>query len=403
MKHTTFFPRRLAPALMAGVLLWLTTSPARSQVTYETFVYTSDALSSEIQALSADRASERGGYMGSLSDAWKGAAKGIASGYVTSFIDLGVNAIGALVTRPSRLKQEWEDAVKTENTFETHFGTVSELNDFYSVPSFDGAMDPKGMRFNGIGCLRRDEQGDTVFYLSCHVDPSKLYRIVDHSKFELILDTLILCPSRSNLPNTALPLPFYFRERGNYRLGLTMRITSSWINELTLLQKDQELGCFTLDVPVDSAGVDASGRYHYVRGLTPGAPLTIRGESFIVPRSFMGYRDEADQYRNSWGTGQYKLTVTLKETCDITDAYRDNWRADRKRRKRLTPKKGWLNAAWQVVESQRWDELSKQWIITTLSAPADLITDDLIEKLHLAPAAASTPAGGMIPGPTRTN
>lgn len=395
MKHTVSSPRRLASMLIACALPWLAAPTARAQVTYETFIYTSDALSSEIQALSADRASERGGYMAGLADAWKGAAKSIASNYVTSFIDLGVNAIGALVTRPSRLKQEWEDAVKAESTFETQFGTVSELNDFYSVPSFDGAMDPKGMRFNGIGCLRRDERGDTVFYLSCHVDPAKLHRIVDHSKFELVLDTLILCPSRSNLPNTALPLPFYFRQRGSYRLGLTMRLTSSWINELTLLQKDQELGCFTLDVPVDSAQVDASGRYRYVRGLTPGTPLAIRGESFIVPRSFMGYRDEADQYRNSWGTGQYKLAITLKETCDITDTYRDDWRADRKRRKRLVPKEGWLDAAWQVIESQRWDELSKQWIITTLSAPADIITDDLLEKLHLSPAAApaAMPAG----------
>ena len=64
-------------------------------------------------------------------------------------------------------------------------------------------------------------------------------------------------------------------------------------------------------------------------------------------------------------------------------------------RKRLVPKEGWLDAAWQVIESQRWDELSKQWIITTLSAPADIITDDLLEKLHLSPAAApaAMPAG----------
>ena len=174
---------------------------------------------------------------------------------MTSFIDMGVNAIASLITRPSRLKNEWEETVKAESTFETKFGTVSELNDFYSVPSTDGAMDPRGMRFNGIGCLRRGEKGDTVFYISCHVDHSKLYRIVNHSKFELVLDTLILCPKESNLPNSSLPLPFYFSERGSYQIDMTMTLTSSWINELTVLQKDKELGRFELTVPIDSSQV----------------------------------------------------------------------------------------------------------------------------------------------------
>lgn len=36
----------------------------------------------------------------------------------------------------------------------------------------------------------------------------------------------------------------------------------------------------------------------------------------------MGYRDENDNYKNSWGTGEYKLDITLKETCDVTEQYR---------------------------------------------------------------------------------
>lgn len=36
------------------------------------------------------------------------------------------------------------------------------MNDFYKETSFDGALDPKGMRFDGIGCLRK-EGNDTVF------------------------------------------------------------------------------------------------------------------------------------------------------------------------------------------------------------------------------------------------
>lgn len=370
--------------LLTAATILLAPATANAQVTYRTFIYTSDALSSEIQDLSNERAA-RGGYIADLGMAMTNAGKSIAGGYVTSFIDLGVNAIASLITRPSRLKQEWEKTVEAENVFETSFGTVSEINDFYSVPSAEGPMDPKGMRFNGIGCLRTGEKGDTVFYISCHVDRSKLYRIVNHSKFELVLDTLILCPAESNLPNSSLPLPFYFSERGSYNLSMTMTLTSSWINELTLLQKDKELGRFELTVPVDSSQVAANGKYRYVRGRNKGTPPAIKGESFIVPRSFMAYRDKNDQYHNNWGTGEYKMSITLKESCDVTDEYRDGWKSDRKRRKKLMPKEGWTERMWKVVESQKWDEISKQWVITTLSAPAGMIKSDIIDKLDLAP------------------
>lgn len=368
--------------IIAAMALWLAPAAVKAQVTYKTFIYTSDALSSEIQDLSNER-SARGGYIGDLGMAMANAGKGIAGGYVTSFIDMGVNAIASLITRPSRLKQEWEETVEAENMFETSLGTVSEINDFYSVPSSDGAMDPKGMRFNGIGCLRTDDKGDTIFYISCHVDRSKLYRIVNHSKFELVLDTLILCPRESNLPNSSLPLEFYFSERGSYNLNMSITLTSSWINELTLLQKDKELGRFELNVPVDSSQVASDGKYRYVRGLTKGTPIVIKGESFIVPRSFMACRDENDQYKNSWGTGEYKMSIILKESCDVTEEYRKKWRDDRKRRKRMTPREGWTASVWKVIESQQWDDISKQWVITTLNAPADIITGDIIEKLDL--------------------
>ena len=72
-------------------------------VTYQTFIYTSENLSEEIARESnAYRSESSRGYFGNLFDAGAASVKGIASGYVTSVIDLGVNAIGALVTRRSR-------------------------------------------------------------------------------------------------------------------------------------------------------------------------------------------------------------------------------------------------------------------------------------------------------------
>ena len=359
--------------------MFLTLTGTAQQVEYQTFIYTSDNLSEDIARLYDEQKTRD---LSDLFNASKEAAKGIASGYITSFIDLGVNAIASLATRKSRLKKEWEETVRAENIYETQINTVSEVNDFYNEISFDGAMDPKGMRFDGIGCLRK-EGNDTVFYISCHIDRSKIYRIINHSKFELVLDTLILSPTHSNLPNTPLDLPFSFDERKNFTLSMNIKLTSSWMNELVQLQKDQLLGEFNINIPIDPGSLDSKGFLRYVRREGEKPAYKVVGESFIVPRSYMGYRDEYDEYQNSWGTGEYELSIALKETCDVTEQYRDNWKADRKRRKKMQPRENAFTATWQMVSNQRWDELSQSWIITTLKAPADIITKDLIDKLGL--------------------
>lgn len=351
------------------------------EIEYQTFIYTSDDLSNEIAEQSAEFRSSRG-YLPDLGLAALNAGKSIASGYVTSFIDWGVNAIGALVTRNSRLKEEWKKTVEAENVYETKISTVSEVNDFYRERSWDSAMDPKGMRFDGIGCLRM-EGSDTVFYISCHVDRSKINRIINHSKFELVLDTLIISPTRSNLPNSIYDIPFSFKERKNYILNMDIKLISSWINYVVVMQKNQELGNFKITVPVDESILDEKGFLRYVRKKDQPSAYKVVGESFIVPRSYMGYRDEHDQYKDCWGTGEYKLEITLKETCDITDYYQENWKKDRKRRKKMESKESLVAAGWQVVSNQRWDEITKSWVITTLRAPAGIVTKDLIGKLGL--------------------
>lgn len=354
------------------------------QVEFKTFIYTSNDLGEEIARHSELVNRKDRGYLGDLFNASKESLKGIASGYVTSFIDLGVNVIGSLLTRNARLKEEWEETVKAENIYKTKISTVSEINDFYKEASFEGAMDPKGMRFDGIGCLRL-EDNDTVFYLSCHIDRSKIDRIVKHSKFELVLDTLIVSPTHSNLPNTYLDLPYSFAERDNFTLSMNIKLISSWMNEIVQLQKNQELGAFVLNVPVDPEELDEKGFLRYVRNRDEEPVYKIVGESFIVPRSYMGYRDKDDNYKNIWGTGEYKLEIELKETCDVTEQYRENWKKDRKRRKKLMEKESIWENGWQTISNQRWDELAQSWVITTLQAPAGIITKDVIDKLGLAP------------------
>lgn len=369
--------------LFLSIFLLSSISGFAQTVEYQTFIYTSDDLAEEIAKQSEERGIHTSrGYLDDLFNASKESAKGIASGYVSSFIDLGVNAIGSLITRNARLKNEWEETIKGENVYQTQISTVSEVNDFYKSTSFDGAMDPKEMRFDGIGCLRKENR-DTVFYISCHIDRSKINRIINHSKFELVLDTLIISPAHSNLPNSMLDIPFSFEERKNFNLSMNIKLISSWMNEIVQLQKNQELGEFSVNIPVDPSLLDKKGFLRYVRNVNDAPAYKVVGESFIVPRSYMGFRDENDNYKNSWGTGEYKLSIELKETCDVTNQYRAKWKEDRKRRKEMMPSENILNRSWQVISNQRWDELSKSWVITTLKAPAGIITKDVIDKLGL--------------------
>lgn len=351
---------------------------------YKTFIYTSNDLAAEIQQVNASQDATRR-FGSDLLNATLNASKGIASGYVTSFIDMGVNAIASLLTRNARLKQEWEETVNAENTWTYPISSVEEMRDFYREPSRAGALDPMDMCFDGIGCLRM-EGNDTVFFLSCHIDRSKLHRIVNHSKFELVLDTLIVSPIRSNLPNTYLPIEYSFAERQNFNLSMRIRLSSSWFTDAIELHTDAQLGEFSISIPVEPEDLDDKGFLRYVRPQSEPSKYKVNGESFIVPRSYMGYRDENGNYNNIWGTGQYKLDIELKETCGITEAYRANWKKDRKRRKEMEPKEGFFTGVWQTVSSQQWDEITQSWVITTLSAPAGLISNKLIEELKLTPS-----------------
>lgn len=379
-----FTPSRLFRALLSTAMFLFPMLCAAQTVEYKTFVYTSDELANDISKLNDERDSSRG-YLGDLLTTTAHSAKGIAGGYVSTFIDLGVNAIGALVTSNARHRKEWEEMVKKENVYQTVINSVSEMSDFYDAPSFDGAMDPKGMRFDGIGCLRMDGN-DTLFYISCHIDRTRLHRIINHSKFELVLDTLIISPNHSNLPNTNLAIPYSFKERKDFTLNVDIILSSSWMNEIVQLQKNQELGKFTINIPVNESLLDDKGFLHYVRHADEAPLYRIVGESFIVPRSYMGFRDERDNFKDCWGTGEYKFTMVIKETCDVTDYYRANWKSDWKHRKELArqgKEMGLLEQSWQIVSRQDWSEITRSWVVTTLKAPASQISNDIINKMSL--------------------
>ena len=53
----------------------------------------------------------------------------------------------------------------------------------------------------------------------------------------------------------------------------------------------------------------------------------------------------------------------------------DNWKADYAMRKNLQNKPTFWEGAWKMVTSQEWDEIGKSWVITTLKAPSDVLTN----------------------------
>ncbi|MCH5238111.1 MAG: hypothetical protein J1E95_09995, partial [Muribaculaceae bacterium] len=355
---------------------------------YKTFIYTSDNLADEIQRVNDEQDDTRR-FDVDLLNATVGAVKGLGAGYVSAFIDLGVNAIGNLITRNARLQNEWEETVKKENSWSTTISSIQDIKDFYKKPSTAGALDPLNMNFDGIGCMRM-EGNDTVFFVSCHIDRSKLNRIVNHSKFELVLDTLILNPLHSNLPNTRLPIEYSFDERGNFNLMMNIKLTSSWFTDAIELHNDALLGEFMISIPVSRNDVDSEGYLKYYREEDSPSKYQVIGESFIVPRSYMGYRDADGRYKNIWGTGQYKLDIELQESCNITEEYRANWKNDRKARNKLKPSKGFFPTVWQTISSQNWDEITKSWVITTLKAPAGVLSNEMINQLGLGASKATT-------------
>lgn len=351
---------------------------------YETFVYTSNKIDLLIQDAYKKRTEQRDrGLLEDLGSSVLNAGKGIAGGYVTSLLDVGVNTIASLITKNANDKLKWEEVVKGENTYVETLTTVEPINNFYSRPSVDGPMDPAGMNFNGIGCLRTIG-GDTVFYISCHIDESKINRIINHSKFELSLDTLIIDPYRCDLPNSTFDTLFSFDRRNNLQIAVDMHLKSSWINQWTQVQSNQELGSFTLSIPINKSDLDARRKLRYVKPENTPAKYKIAGESFIIPRSYMGFRDKNNNYYDSWGTGDYQVELSLKESCGITEAYRNGWKSDWKQRKNAKNKEGFVKRSWKMVSSQKWDEMGKKWVITTLKAPADIINKELLKELDLS-------------------
>lgn len=337
------------------------------------------------------------GYLSNLLGQGLTAAKKAASTSLMGLVSTGVNMIGDMVRSK---KNDWSAAVARENVFVKTLSMMENIEDFYSDVSFAGALDPSSLSFNGFGCLQKRDN-DTVLYMVCHLDTTEygVGRILKHSKFELTLDTLVFNPYKCDLPNDStlpysLRMPFSFTNRDNLNLQISLNVMSSWINQAIQLHRDQTLGQFFVNVPINENTLDADSVFRFYRGSANNkAVCDITGESFIVPRSYIGVRDANGRFHDAWGTGQYKMSMTLRETCSNTEAFDKNWKADWKARKMNKGHKVDFGRAMR----QLWDANGSKWVMSIVEAPAKMLTQDFLATIgFLQPQATGAAAMGAM-------
>lgn len=360
-----------------------------------------------------------------------------------------ISATVDILTEAFRSKKEdWRKMVKQDCTYEMEIPMNESVKDFYGANSYRGAMDPDSIIFDGFGCnqvmILTQQVGDStinreipIIDVKCSLrkDSVGLARMLHHGKFEVVLDYVKINPYLCNLPNIVLSqgeldaaIPFDFARRNNFKLSLNADIKSSWINEAILLNQNETLGKFKIDITIpDSTYLqqDGNGLGYFVyerpgysdRQLTEAEEaynarvakkIRVNGESFLVPRTFIGY-DENNNYRSIWGTGMYSVEMTLRETCDINlDYYVDTTprRSTSSRRNQSSNKQHWnkhwrqewnvmrhrqhkespYKEVWQNVKMQYGD---RRWVNTVISPATnfmleyenDIVKDNLTKWL----------------------
>lgn len=396
----------LASIILGTGLTYAAPNPSKDHATgrqlsgqrkYMLFVNEGDSAS--VQEFNRGLESMRGGlknrgFIDNLAGLYKSTAAGQMVSLSSSLIDLGVNA---LVDATRSKRPEWEKAVTKEATFVRRLPMQMEILDFYREPSTKGPLDPTDMNLNGFGCRQVielfDENGnktgeEEVFYLSCKVktDDAGKMRILNHSKFEIEVDELRFNYAICDLPNDSLGMnvdsriPFTFADRKDLTFIVGIDITSSWINEAMMVFNDEPLGSFKVTALIDENKLDDGiFRYSSSNPADKDKRVSVTGECFIVPRSYVGTSD-LQTSGDAWGTGQYKVEMNILETCKIkADSYQDfatgKWKKDE------NGKEKW-KGEWNKIKSRRkstnlWNKMvdtvtgryaNSQWI-TILTEP----------------------------------
>ena len=352
-----------------------------------------------------------GGFLKGIFDVYRSTFAGKLINVSSKVLGTGVDMLVKAFTQKQENKKNWYSSVQRELTYSKNLPMQTEIADFYRNTSKIGAMDPKDMMFNGLGCRQYitycDENGTLkrilVFDIACSLDDSQRgkQRILHHGKFEIKVDSIRFNPYLCDLPNDslsaaqvseALRIPFDFERRKNLTFRLNANITSSWMNEAIEIFKDQHLGQFQVEFTIpDSTVLDAEGKWkgYYTYNATsvkdqenPKKNVRVSGECFVVPRSFIGNYSEDDTPTPSstpmWGTGQYRIDMTIKETCQMNEQYykseerwKEEWKKIKKRRQSPSVFNTFIDEAKNEFD---WNE--HKWVYTILEPVRSAIIVD---------------------------
>lgn len=280
--------------------------------------------------------------------------KAMLAGGVASVVNVIGTEIINLTQVRSKQHKAWMEMRQKECTFVDSLQSVKGQSDFYGKQSVYGPLDPSDMNFDGI-TLCANRNGEEVLHMVCHIDTTRFDHLFLHSKFYLVVDSIVFHPYRSFLPNlkaNRITKPkhgasqdeidywntishFSFAEQGNPTVSLRMDIMSSWINELVQVYQDVKLGSFTVNIPIKESDLrDSVYVYSRKEALAKHSPtIDVSGDCFVVPRSYMPVSANSP----SWGTGEYKMKVIISENCryNPTEGRSRNWHRDYKQLVRM--------------------------------------------------------------------
>lgn len=176
----------------------------------------------------------------------------------SNLVSLGVSLIVEQMQKNSKNFESWSKAKQQQCTYTKDLSSEEKIDDFYYLPSTEGALDPRNMKFNGFKCRnyiavdKSDSIGHDAFYISCSLraDSLGVAHMANHSKFMLNVDTLIFYPQYCNIPNIdgrKASESYDFDKFSDLTFQMKVKVTSSWINEAVMVTSDQQLGEFTIN------------------------------------------------------------------------------------------------------------------------------------------------------------
>lgn len=274
-----------------------------------------------------------------ISTAYKSSITQKTVNATSNLLSLGVNFVSTYIQKPKKDFESWSKAKQQQCTFKKDLSSQETIDDFYYRPSVNGALDPRDLKFSGFVCRnffepqsaqkdttkRNVRVGHDVFYVSCKLrtDSLGLSHLTNHSKFLLEIDSLAFYPQHCNIPNNnsvGVKNAFNFNKCTNLEFEMKVKVLSSWVNEAIMYTNDYQLGEFTIRARIDESSLTTLGNDTLFifdkNNPKMDSLVTIIGESFIVPRSFVGTTNEP-----VWGTGQYKLAIEISQTCQLNAQY----------------------------------------------------------------------------------